>query len=36
MPRVRQWIWFVVLWAGGVGMTGLIAWTIRFWLTPGS
>ena len=22
MPRLRQWIWFIALWAGGVAVTG--------------
>ena len=29
-------LWFVGLWAGGVGVTALVAYAIRFWLSPGS
>ena len=36
MPKARQWLWFAALWAGGVAATALVAWTIRFWLSPGS
>jgi hypothetical protein len=36
MPKARQWMWFAALWAGGVGVTALVAWTIRLWLSPGS
>lgn len=32
MPRLRQWIWFVALWAGGVAVTGAVAYGIRLWL----
>ena len=32
MPKARQWLWFVGLWAGGVGVTGLVGYAIKFWL----
>lgn len=31
-PRVRQILWFVGLWAAGVGVTALIGYGIKFWL----
>ena len=30
---LRRWLWFVGLWAGGVGATGSVSLVIRFWLT---
>lgn len=30
--RTRQLLWFVGLWAGGVGVTALVSYGIRFWL----
>jgi hypothetical protein len=32
MPAPRQWLWFVVLWAAGVGVTAVVGFTIKFWL----
>lgn len=32
MPSVRQWLWFVALWAGGVGVTAIVGYGIRLWL----
>ena len=32
MPAPRQWLWFVGLWAGGVGVTALVGYGIKFWL----
>ena len=29
----RQWLWFVALWAAGVGTTGAVSLIIRSWLT---
>ena len=34
--RSRQLLWFVGLWAGGVGVTALVAYAIKFWLSTGS
>jgi len=28
----RQLLWFVGLWAAGVGVTALVSYGIRFWL----
>jgi hypothetical protein len=30
--RTRQLLWFVGLWAAGVGTTALVSYGIRFWL----
>jgi hypothetical protein len=30
---LRRWLWFVGLWAAGVGTTGAVSLAIRFWLT---
>ncbi len=30
---LRRWLWFVGLWAAGVGTTGAVSLVIRFWLT---
>lgn len=30
---LTRWLWFVGLWAGGVGTTGAISLAIRAWLT---
>jgi hypothetical protein len=32
MPSRRQWLWFVALWVGGVGVTALVGYAIKFWL----
>lgn len=32
MPKPRQWLWFVGLWAGGVSVTALVGYAIKFWL----
>ena len=32
MPKGRQLLWFVGLWAAGVGVTALVSYGIRFWL----
>lgn len=32
MPKARQWLWFVGLWAAGVGVTALVGYTIKLWL----
>jgi hypothetical protein len=29
---LRRWLWFVGLWAGGVGTTGAVGLVIKFWL----
>ncbi|NJC07555.1 hypothetical protein GGQ62_000553 [Polymorphobacter fuscus] len=33
-PVARRWLWFVALWAAGVGTVGLVALVIRAWLMP--
>jgi hypothetical protein len=30
---LHRWLWFVGLWAAGVGTIGAVRLTIRFWLT---
>jgi hypothetical protein len=30
---LSRWLWFVGLWAAGVGTTGAVSLVIRFWLT---
>lgn len=32
MPSARQWLWFVGLWAAGVGVVALVGYGIRLWL----
>lgn len=32
MPSVRQWLWFAILWAAGVGATAIVGYAIRLWL----
>lgn len=32
MPAPRQWLWFVALWACGVGATAIVGYAIRLWL----
>jgi hypothetical protein len=29
---LRRWIWFVSLWAAGVGTTATVGFLIKFWL----
>jgi hypothetical protein len=29
---LRRWLWFVGLWAAGVGVTAMVGFVIRFWL----
>nr|WP_246776811.1 DUF2474 domain-containing protein [Microvirga sp. VF16] len=29
---LHRWLWFVGLWAAGVGATGAVSLIIRFWL----
>lgn len=31
--RLRQLVWFTLLWAGGVAAVGLVAYGIRLWLS---
>lgn len=31
--RLKQLVWFVVLWAGGVAVVTLVAYGIRMWLS---
>lgn len=30
---LKRWLWFVALWAAGVGTTGAVSLVIRSWLT---
>ncbi|WP_281401832.1 hypothetical protein [Microvirga soli] len=30
---LRRWLWFVGLWAAGVGTTGAVGLVIKSWLT---
>jgi len=30
---LRRWLWFVGLWAAGVGTTGLVSLGVKFWLS---
>ncbi len=32
MPSTRQWLWFVGLWAAGVGVVASVGYAIRLWL----
>jgi hypothetical protein len=32
MPSARQWLWFVGLWAMGVGVVALVGYGLRLWL----
>jgi hypothetical protein len=32
MPSLRQFLWFVGLWAAGVGALAVVAYAIRLWL----
>lgn len=32
MPAPRQFLWFVGLWAAGVGTVALVAYVIKLWL----
>lgn len=32
MPAPRQWLWFIGLWAAGVGALAVVAFVIRLWL----
>lgn len=27
--RHKQWLWFALLWCGGVVATGLLSWAVR-------
>jgi len=29
---LRRWLWFVGLWAAGVGTTAAVGFVIKFWL----
>ncbi|MQB13147.1 DUF2474 domain-containing protein [Agrobacterium sp. ICMP 6402] len=31
----KRLLWFVSLWVAGVGVTGVVAFGIRLWLSPG-
>jgi hypothetical protein len=33
MPTPRQWLWFAGLWAAGVGVTALVGYGIKLWLS---
>ncbi|MBP2311793.1 hypothetical protein [Azospirillum soli] len=30
---LKRWLWFIGLWAAGVGTTGAVSLGIKFWLT---
>jgi hypothetical protein len=32
MPSPRQWLWFVGLWAAGVGTVAAVGYVIKLWL----
>ena len=32
LPSPRQWLWFVGLWAGGVGVVAIVGYALKFWL----
>lgn len=32
MLAPRQWLWFIGLWAAGVGALAVVAFVIRLWL----
>ena len=32
MPSPRQWLWFVCLWAAGVGAVAAVGFVIKLWL----
>jgi hypothetical protein len=29
---LRRWLWFIGLWAAGVGVTGAVSLVLRYWL----
>jgi hypothetical protein len=31
---MKRLIWFVALWAGGVGTVGLVSYVLRLWIAP--
>lgn len=31
--KMRQWLWFVGLWAAGVATVGSVGYAIKLWLT---
>lgn len=31
-PLRRRLLWFVALWAAGVGVVGAVAWILRLWI----
>ncbi len=33
--RLRQLLWFALLWAGGVAATAAVAYGIRLWMSAG-
>lgn len=33
LPRPRQWLWFLGLWAAGVAVTGAVGLVIKVWLS---
>ena len=32
--RLRRWLWFVALWAAGVGTVALVSLVLRAWIVP--
>jgi hypothetical protein len=33
-PSARRWLWFVALWAAGVGTVALVSLLLRAWIAP--
>jgi hypothetical protein len=33
-PLAQRLLWFVVLWLGGVGTVGIVAYGLRLWIAP--
>jgi hypothetical protein len=33
-PLAQRLLWFIALWAGGVGTVGIVAYGLRLWIAP--
>jgi hypothetical protein len=33
-PLAQRLLWFVILWLGGVGAVGIVAYGLRLWIAP--
>jgi phage shock protein PspC (stress-responsive transcriptional regulator) len=33
-PLSQRLLWFVMLWLGGVGSVGIVAYVLRLWIAP--